>query len=140
MFNPDLPKLNFNVIHWHWTCGDGCCSDSGYRVECECAATCRQYYYVEVGSMNSGGVCDGWMVYEAVSRCVDEFKLAINGTDMRAKAFEIAGKLDRDLPWNWTSFLGGFDQAKIKALFAYIGFDVNVNVEDERENEDNGED
>ena len=25
------PRFIINIIHYEWTCGDGCCSDSGYK-------------------------------------------------------------------------------------------------------------
>ena len=26
------PRFTVNITHYHWHCGDGCCSDSGYKL------------------------------------------------------------------------------------------------------------
>lgn len=67
-----------------------------------------------------------------MSYVIQRLKLEFDKTWLRAKAFEIAKTEDKDLPWNWPSFLGGFDVTQIKSLFSSIGVDVEV-VEDEEE-------
>lgn len=27
-----MKRFTITLIHYHWSCGDGCCSDSGYKV------------------------------------------------------------------------------------------------------------
>lgn len=29
------PRFIINIITYHWSCGDGCCSDSGYKLYVE---------------------------------------------------------------------------------------------------------
>ena len=26
------PRFKIEIVHYHWHCGDGCCSDSGYKL------------------------------------------------------------------------------------------------------------
>ena len=30
--NEDVPRFTITLTHYHWSCGDGCCSDSGYKI------------------------------------------------------------------------------------------------------------
>lgn len=29
------PRFTITITHYHWSCGDGCCSDSGYKLYVE---------------------------------------------------------------------------------------------------------
>jgi len=31
----NVPRFTITITHYHWSCGDGCCSDSGYKMYVE---------------------------------------------------------------------------------------------------------
>ena len=40
-------RFKITIEKYHWSCGDGCCSDSGYTLECEDVHNKKHVYSVD---------------------------------------------------------------------------------------------
>jgi len=38
--NKIMKPIKIDVVRVHWDCGDGCCSESGFEVDCFCGDRC----------------------------------------------------------------------------------------------------
>jgi len=126
-------KIIFKIKPWTWTCGDGCCSDSGCVVEA---------YSVVKGKNNSPYFRTERSQYpfptlaSIEAYIITECLYALLGSDatkipeFRKKIFSAYGVKDDVKAWNFSSGLPDIDAGKAQKIFSCFGFDCEIIEED----------
>lgn len=112
--------MNLYITHWHWRCGDGCCSDSGVDVECG-----------NFGRDNLNDFQEGYFPAFLASDILWTLSTQKDCQSHREKFCAAVNEWYNGTDWCWTRYLQPLSDEKLKASFKAFGHEVEIFWNDE---------
>lgn len=124
--------LKICLTHWRWSCGDGCCSDSGTNVSCTYN---DKVIYTKEGGCRS--IDFRYFPAYIVDEIIDKLPNAPQYQERRKKFCNAAGyNRAYDGKWFWTKDIPYLSEDKIRAVIAAFYSDISVELIEETEYDD----
>ncbi len=124
--------LKICLTHWRWSCGDGCCSDSGTNVSCTYN---DKVIYAKEGGCRS--IDFRYFPAYIVDDIIGNLPNAPQYQKRREKFCNAVGyNRAYDGKWFWTQDIPCLSEGKIRAAIAAFYSDISVELIEETECED----